>query len=331
MSGYHSYKSRSIVGFVSLLASVITLVGCSLGPQPTGSAEPAEVSDRYIAITLDDAPLGEGAKGNWDRAGALILGLAEAQVQAAFFATTGNFEKVHSGEERLRRYGEAGHLIANHTHSHQWLSETDALDYLADIDFAESKLEGLPNRRPWFRYPYLDQGRRDLSKRSVVRKGLSERGLIDGYVTVDTYYWHFDRRWNEAVNAGIVVDEERLEDVYVDMVVDAAAHAYALAEKWIGKQPVHVLLLHENDSAGVFLPSAIEGLRKAGWRIVGPDEAYLTPLKQPITSFTGMGRIASLAQEAGARGAEEFNHWSSSEEGIDKRLNFIAAFAPPSK
>ncbi len=313
-------NSRLTSQAIGVLASAVMLVGCSLGTTQTAPAAVAEAKDRYIAITLDDAPLPGGARGEWDRAGALVRGLSKSGVQAAFFATTGNFENVDDGAERLRRYGEAGHLIANHTHSHPWLYETDAWVYLADIDRAESRLEGLPNRRPWFRYPFLDQGRRDFTKRAIVREGLSKRGLRDGYVTADTYDWHLDRRWSEAVKLGRCIDKEKLEQTYADMVVDAAEHAHSLAEEWLGQQPVHVLLLHENDAAAAFLPSAIEGLRNAGWTIVGPDRAYAAPLRQPVTAFTGMGRVASLAQEAGARGEAAFDHWSASEEGIDQRL-----------
>lgn len=52
-------------------------------------------ADRWIAITLDDAPLGPGARGDWDRAGVLIDGLEAAEVQAAFFVMTDGFAKLH--------------------------------------------------------------------------------------------------------------------------------------------------------------------------------------------------------------------------------------------
>ncbi|MEL6546005.1 MAG: hypothetical protein AAFQ82_15345 [Myxococcota bacterium] len=87
-------------------------------------------------------------------------------------------------------------------------------------------------------------------------------------------------------------------------MVDAAEHAYQLAERWLGDQPVHVLLLHENDSAASFLPAALAGLRNRGWTLVSPDVAYAVPLAQPDTTFVGMGRVASLAHQAGARGAK---------------------------
>jgi len=308
---------------VALTLIELMFAGCT--PERMAGTGSSQTSDRLIAITLDDAPLPAGPMGDWDRAEVLISGLDDSDVQVAFFATTQNFEKSADGKERVRRYGKAGHLIANHTHTHPWLHQTQAIEYLHDVAIAERLLDGLPNRRPWFRYPFLDQGRQDFDKREAVRNGLRELGLADAYVTADTYDWHFDRRWNEAIKAGKIVDETALEKVYVDMVLDAAEHAYGLAGSWLMRQPVHVLLLHENDSAASFLPAAIKALRANGWTIVEPDLAYENTLPQPRTSFTGMGRVASLAQEAGARGAEVFDHWSASETGIDARLEAAGA------
>ena len=305
-----------------LLALIpLALVIGACGSAPDGSPD-AVPPDRRIALTFDDAPLGPRARGGWDRAGALIAALDAAGVQAAFFATTRGTDTLPDGAERLVRYAEAGHLIANHTHTHPWLHETDADAYLADIDAAEARLAGLPNRRAWFRHPFLDQGRGDVAKRAAVRAGLAERGLIDGYVTADTYDWHLDTQWRRAVRDGRPVDEAALERVYAAMVVDAAEHAYGLADGHLTAQPVHVLLLHENDAAASFVGAAIDGLRAAGWKIVSPDEAYAAPLPPAdvATSFTGRGRVAALAWEAGARGPETFDHWSASEDGIDARL-----------
>ena len=307
-----------------LVLVALLIAGCATLP---GAAP----SDRRIAVTFDDAPLGPKALGEWDRAGALIAALDEAEVQAAFFATTQGVENLPDGKARLRRYAEAGHLIANHTHTHPWLYRTEADAYLADVDEAERRLEGLPNRRAWFRFPFLDQGRRDADKRAAVRAGLAARGLADGYVTADTYDWHLETRWRRARRDGLPVDEAALERVYVAMVVDAAEHAHDLAGEWLGEQPVHVLLLHENDAAASFVGEAIRGLRAAGWTIVPPDEAYADPLPQAAvtTSFTGIGRVASLSWEAGARGAKAFDHWSASEDGIDEQLMAEGAIAKP--
>ena len=306
--------------YIWLAAALACLAGAPITAQEAAPSLPD--TERRIAITIDDAPLGPGAKGDWDRAGSLIKGLNTAGVQAVFFVTTDGFEEIEDGKSRIERYADTGHLIANHTHSHPWLYQVEADAFLSDIDRAEAHLEGLENRRPWFRYPFLDQGRRDTDKRQSVWNGLNARGLGDGYVTIDTYDWHLDRQWQKAIAEGAIVDVEALSAVYAAMIVDAAEHAASLAEAWLDNQPVHTLLLHENDTAASFLPAAIEGLRGAGWTIVAPDEAYAHTLPRPAvtTGFTGMGRVAALAWEKGARVADTFDHWSASETGIEERL-----------
>ena len=84
-----------------------------------------------------------------ERTIALIAALKEAGVeQAAFFVTTGNLEDDYgaNGEARIRAYVEAGHVIANHSHSHTHLSDSTVADYIADLDKAEAWLDGPAGR-----------------------------------------------------------------------------------------------------------------------------------------------------------------------------------------
>ncbi len=107
---------------------------------------------RRIAFTFDDVPRTPGPFLTPDeRTARLIASLAEGGVeQAAFFVTTGNLDQPYGadGEERIAAYVEAGHVIANHTHSHRPLSRTDPAAYLADIDRAEAWLSAQPGHRP---------------------------------------------------------------------------------------------------------------------------------------------------------------------------------------
>jgi peptidoglycan/xylan/chitin deacetylase (PgdA/CDA1 family) len=113
---------------------LIVLLICLTGP--------ALASDqKRIALSFDDVPRHAGGFFTPDqRTIKLIAALDRAGVdQAGFFVTTGNLQKPDGigGEDRIRTYVSAGHVIANHSHSHQWLSRTDVNDYLADLDVAE--------------------------------------------------------------------------------------------------------------------------------------------------------------------------------------------------
>ena len=156
---------------------------------PTAPRSP----EKRIALSFDDAPRAPGAfLTEEERTRLLIANLAEAGVdQAVFFVNPGQIDGADD-EARIVAYVAAGHVIANHSASPPHLSQTDAAAYLADIDAAEEWLHGRAGYRPWFRYPYLDEGRQDKGKRDAVREGLAQRGLSNGYVTIDASDWFYE-------------------------------------------------------------------------------------------------------------------------------------------
>jgi hypothetical protein len=140
-----------------------------------------------------------------------------------------------------------------------------------------------------------------MSVRDAVRAGLARRGLLNGYVTVDTYDWYLDSIANAARNAGQTLDMNALRDLYVRTVVETAEFEDRLALETLHRQPVQVLLMHETDLEAMFLPDAVRALRARGWRIATMDEAYRDPIASvaPDTRYLGGGRIAAIAAAAG--------------------------------
>jgi peptidoglycan/xylan/chitin deacetylase (PgdA/CDA1 family) len=247
------------------------------------AAAPAAAQKR-IALTFDDVPRERGAfMTQEERTVRLIAALERSGMeQAAFFVTVGFLEDPDrkGGEDRITGYTAAGHLLANHSYSHPHLSEVTAAEYLANIDRAEQWLKAQPGRRPWFRFPYLDEGMGDKVKRDAVRAGLKVRGLRNGYVTVDGADWHLEMLTQEAARAGRSMEMNALRDLYVQTHVDAANFNHALARRLLKRSPAHVLLLHETDIAALFIADLVAALRKDGWEIVTADKAFADPLKR---------------------------------------------------
>ena len=269
------------------------------------AAAPAMAQDgKRIALSFDDIPRHAGGFMTPDqRTIALIAGLHEAGVeQAAFFVTTGNLDDDYGrgGEARIRAYVAAGHVIGNHSHSHDWLWNGDAAAYIADLDKAEAWLADKPGKRPWYRFPYLDEGR-DPVRRDALRAALRERGLLNGYVTVDNFDWAIDDLARKAVEAGTEIDRAALGKLYVETIVQTADFNDRIARETLGRSPAHVLLLHETDLNALFIVDLVAGLRAAGWTIVTMDEAYRDPIArmEPETLYLGGGRVAALANVAG--------------------------------
>jgi peptidoglycan/xylan/chitin deacetylase (PgdA/CDA1 family) len=261
---------------VRLLIAILMLTLPAWAP-----AAPKPESKR-IALSFDDVPRRPGAFLTPDqRTQGILSGLAAADVRGAvFFVTTGNLDKPEGkgGLERIMMYSSGSHVIANHSHAHRRLSQVSAEDYLEDVDRAAAWLKNRPNSRPWFRYPFLDEGRADKAKRDAVRAGLAKRGLRNGYVTVDGADWNLEALTIAAREAGKPMDMKALRELYVETMVGAANFYDGLARKALGRSPAHMLLLHETDLAALFLPALVDALRKDGWEIVTADEAYADPI-----------------------------------------------------
>ncbi len=169
-------------------------------------------------------------------------------------------------------------MLANHTADHSILSQVSAERFLADVDAAETWLRPEPGYRPWFRFPELDAGKHDASKRDAVRAGLKARGLSEGYATADGWDWYLDSLASKASRAGSPIDLDALRDLYVQTHVEAVDFADGLAQRTLGRAPAEILLLHETDLAALYIEDLIAALRADGWTIITADEAYADPL-----------------------------------------------------
>lgn len=283
---------------VTLVISAWLVAAC-VEPEPM----PSGPSERTIALTFDDATRGDGPFfSGVERTDKLIQELSQAGVvEAMFFVTTRNVANSgESGPVRLRAYTDAGHVLGNHSHSHQWLRRTDTDAYIADLDKAAAFLADFENVLPYYRFPFLDEGRA-IDKRDSLREALDSRGLKNGYVTIDTYDWYLVTLAQEARRAGTEWDLDDLRDLYVDVIVSSTEFYDSMAQQTLGRSPHHVLLLHENDLAALFIGDLAEELREHGFRIIPSTVAFDDPIaaREPDTLFLGQGRIAALSHEAG--------------------------------
>jgi peptidoglycan/xylan/chitin deacetylase (PgdA/CDA1 family) len=278
------------------------------------------VHAREIALTFDDAPIPDSATMTGvARTTMLIAALQSAGVkQAAFFCVPRTLSD--EGRERLESYARAGHLLANHSNTHRNLRDLTAEEYLADIATADATLRAFPNFRPWFRFPYLSEGE-TRDKRDAVRAGLRATGYRNGYVTVDTYDWYLNKLANDAAKDGKALNQAGLRDLYVGVLTESVEFYDQVAVKVLGRSPSHVLLLHENDLAAQFIGDLVTALRKSGWTIVSPAQAYADSISEiePDTLFLGQGRVAAIAHAAGIP-PRELVPESEEETILDKRF-----------
>jgi len=248
-----------------------------------------------IAFTFDDAPRGDGhIYTGKERTQKIIDELAKENIQAAFFVNPERFNR-YGGLARIKAYANAGHLIANHTHSHPSIKKTSLKAYIEDIDRADKLIQQFSTYTKWFRYPFLHEGD-SIEVRDGVRNFLAKAGYKNGYVTVDNYDYFIDDLVQQALEKNEKVNLDKACDMLVDLLWDGLQFYDSVANKYIGNVR-HVLLMHENDIEALCLSKLVRHLRAKDWKVVSPTLAFSDPLlkDEPDTLYLNQGRVAAIA------------------------------------
>jgi len=114
------------------------------------------------------------------------------------------------------------------------------------------------------------------------------------------------------------IDYGKLRQIYLDHLWKSVAFYDQMARQVIGRSPKHVLLLHENDLAALYVDDLAQLLRDKGWKIISPVEAYDDPIaaNAPDVLLNNQGRIAAIAKADGYAGP--FGQESEDEEFLEK-------------
>ena len=289
---------------------------------------PEDVIAKSLAITLDDSP--RFATGYFDgptRAKTLLAEIERHNIpQIAFFSVAKNLSG--EGKERLLTYANAGHLMAHHSNNHEDFNNTSLQDYVAGFDQAKARLSKLPNYRKWYRFPYLREGNTS-EKRDGMRKKLSEEGYLNAYITLNNYDWYLENLFQQAIKDNKNINFNALEQLYISLLMESIEYYDAMAVKYLGRSPKHVLLLHEMDITAMYLGNLVDELRKQGWQIISPERAFddeIAQYKADKVFKYNPGRIGEIAYEKGQK--KNLWHTSLSESYIKQRFDHEVLGAP---
>lgn len=253
---------------------------------------------KEIAITFDDAPRAAvGYLSGLERANKLINTLEAHHVeQVAFFAVSRQLDI--EGVSRLKRYGQAGHVIGNHTHSHFDFNKLSLLQYQREFLRAHHALKDMPGFQPYFRFPYLREGNTQ-KKRNGMRAVLKDYGYTNAYITLNNYDWYIEKLFQQAIKENPLLDMKKVSDFYVNVLMESIEYYDMMAKRHLGRSPKHVLLLHEMDISALFVGDLIKKLREKGWKLITLEQAY----KDRLSTLTinkvfkyNPGRIAEIAR-----------------------------------
>jgi peptidoglycan-N-acetylglucosamine deacetylase len=282
----------------TLLLSLIIFTSCSS-------------RQKKISFSFDDAPTSKGWRySNIERTQVLLKNLKASNIKrAAFYIKTNNLKKSED-IFRIQKYFLAGHMIGNHSHSHQSANKVSPKDYIKDIVVAQKILKQRNFKARYYRYPFLHRGPKPLD----LAKSVETLGLKDGYVTVDTYDWYIDQLVKK--NTGKKINLEKLKELYLKVILSSIEFYDSVAEKYLDNDLTHVLLLHENDMAALYIGDLAKELTKRGWKFKSPEEAYFQSSIEDIpTAATrhNQGRVISQALAKGYKGPEKSNFETKNE------------------
>lgn len=254
-----------------------------------------------VAITFDDGTTSDMPGYENERWNRMILdNLAKYDLKAVFFATGGlSGEK---GSKILQSWNDAGHKIANHTFSHKNYSSSDiSLEFFkSDFLKMDAIVRKYSNFYPYFRYPYLKEGE-TRDKIAGFRDFLEKRNYKIGHVTIDNSAWYINSRLVNRLKSSPGACLTPFKEYYIAHLLDRAAFYDSLGVELTGRQIPHILLLHHNLAAALFLDDLIEAFIEKGWEIVDADEAFEDEIydEKPDVVPAGQSLLLGLAREKG--------------------------------
>jgi peptidoglycan/xylan/chitin deacetylase (PgdA/CDA1 family) len=257
-----------------------------------------------VAFTFDDAPnMSELPRLTAaQRNAAMLAALARHKVKAALFVTASNGATGAEGNALVRAWGEAGHVIGNHTMTHLDINSdsTTLAQYQKEILDCDAVIGTMPGYRKWYRFTYLREGKTP-EKRDGMRSFLAAQGYRNAYVSLDTSDWRLEEKLIEVLHKNSHADLAPIKQAYLAHVRQRALAYRALSQRLQGRDVAQVMLMHHNLINALWLDDVIAQFKEMGWTIVTPDAAYLDPVYslQPVSPVAGQSLLLSMARSLG--------------------------------
>ncbi|SFE84141.1 polysaccharide deacetylase family protein [Spirosoma endophyticum] len=265
-------------------------------------AQPAQAIKPTLALTFDDGSIsdvGEYKLETWNQR--LLDQLKKNKLKAILFSAGAN-KSGPKGKYVLSSWNDAGHLIANHTFSHvNFNSKQVSLDdFKLELAKNDSLIKPYSNYAPYFRFPYLKEGN-TKEKVEGFRAFMKQQGYKNGHVTIDASDWYIDARLNERLKENPKADLSGFKNYYKNHLLNRALYYDSLAYQLIKRRIHHVLLLHHNLAAALFLDDLIAHFKANGWDVIDADQAYKDIIydEVPTPIPAGESLIWALAKQSG--------------------------------
>lgn len=231
----------------------------------------------------------------------LLSNLKKHNLKAILFSSGAN-KLSEKGKYVLASWNKQGHFIANHTFTHaNFNSKNTSLESFKD-EFVQNDaiVKKYSNFYPYFRFPYLKEGN-TKEKVEGFRDFMAEKGYKNGHVSVDASDWYIDSRLIKRLRENPKAEVSGFRDYYKNHLLNRAMFYDSLAYQLTGRQIPHVLLLHHNLAAALFLDDLIKHFEANGWEVIDADKAYKDNIYKEIPNHVPAGEslIWALAKQSG--------------------------------
>jgi peptidoglycan/xylan/chitin deacetylase (PgdA/CDA1 family) len=281
---------------------------------------------QQIAFTFDDGPHMDDTlfMSSADCNNALLHQLKEANIKAAIFLTV----KDKNGERLnlVRKWGEQGHMIGNHTVTHPYFpsSKVSLNDYEKEVLGCDSVISKMPGYSKRFRFTFLKEGDTE-EKRDGFRAFLKSIGYKPAPVSIDASDWYYNSVLHDLLKKNPKADLAKFKEVYLHHLWSRACYYDSLSNIVLGRSAKHIILLHHNLINAMFLNDAIKMFREHKWKVIDAKESFEDPLYEmkPNTLPAGESILWALAKEKGLEGLRYPGEDDTYEKDYLKQAGFI--------
>jgi hypothetical protein len=254
-----------------------------------------------IAITMDDFNFFGASPPVAEQRNRTLLGALRAHkdLKIAAFICGKNIDS-DMGKTLVRQWGDAGHLICNHTYSHWFYPNRTFEEFAQDTLRVEPLIKDMPGFTRRFRFPALKEGD-TLERRDKMRAFLKAHGYSMGYVTVDASDWYIDQRLRARLAQNPQSDVSGYKQYYLDHLFDRASFYDGLSRKVLGRSVRHTLLIHHSVLNELFLADVLDMFTSKGWKLIDAEHAFSDSVFSAMPNILPAGEsiIWALAKETG--------------------------------
>lgn len=282
------------------LFAIFFLLSASLSAQTDISNINPE--KKRISFTFDDGSTNDMPNYKLEEWNEMLLANLKKHDLKSVLFVKGSSLTGEKGNYIISSWDNANHKIANHTYSHKnFNSEKVTLEqFETDFLINDSTIRRYKNFYPYFRFPYLKEGD-TKEKVDGFREFLNEQSYKNGHVTIDASDWYVNGRLVERLKENPNADISGFKEFYVSHLYDRALFYDSLATALTNRKISHVILLHHNLAAALFLDDLIEYFETNGWEVMDAEEAYKDEIynNEPGNIPAGESLIWAMAKQSG--------------------------------